>query len=476
MSMRDSWLDKWDAMDPDVQKKWKIAGVVLVLLVMAIVVQKMSAKDKTPFERTKVETTMMLPENSKMDMENLHSEMYRMSQENKDMKRRMEQQDQIWAKRFQEELANAKDDGKLGNPQDQETLNRLKAELEDLKSQQAVGAASGVTAGRNGKPAGPNMAGALPSPNMKVGAQPGAVNIDTPIPSYDPLDANAPMPSGAGLGLPEEPVTGLRITSATSQPGEASGGAVPSGDATTPGAAPSASKAATVPAQKKEEEAWVPAGSIIQGVLLSGLDAPTSSHAQKNPTPIVIRIKKEAILPNFFKVDIRECFIIASGYGVMSTERANFRTETLTCVRHDGGIIETALQGYGIGEDGKAGLRGRLVTKQGALLAKSMTAGFFSGLADAAKPTAVAAVNTSPGSSTGYQSPDFENLMASGLGEGAATALNQVSKFYLDMAKEMFPVIEIDAGRNIEIVLVKGTGLKLRSKSGATGNRSSRRG
>lgn len=476
MSMQESWLDKWDAMDPDAQRKWKIAGVVLVLLVMAIGVQKMSAKDKPPFERTKVETTMMLPENSKMDMENLHSEMYRLSQENKDMKRRLEQQDQIWAKRFQQELSNAKDDGKLGNPQDQETLNRLKAELEDLKSQQAVGPASGVSGGRNGKTTGPSMAGALPSPNMKVGAQTAPVNLNAPIPSYDPMVATGEMATGSGLGIPDEPVTGLRITSATSQPGEVSGGAVQSGDATNPGAAPSATKAEAATAQKKDEEAWVPAGSIIQGVLLSGLDAPTSSHAQKNPTPIVIRIKKEAILPNYFRVDIRECFIIASGYGVMSTERANIRTETLTCVRHDGGIIETALQAYGIGEDGKAGLRGRLVTKQGALLAKSMTAGFFSGLAGAAKPTAVAAVNTNPGSSTGYQSPDFENLMASGLGEGAATALNQVSKFYLDMAKEMFPVIEIDAGRNIEIVLVKGTGLKLRSKSGATNNRSSRRG
>lgn len=476
--MSNSLMDKWDSMDPDTQKKWKIAGFVLILLIMAIGVQKISKKDKSKFERTKVETTMMLPENSKMDMENLHSEVYRMSQENRDMKRKMEQQDTVWAKRFQDELANAKGDGRLGNPEDQETLNRLKVELEDLKREQQMGGVAGGAPGKGGKSKGPKMDGSLPSPNINVLAGPGSQGSDGIIPSYDPAEGPAPGMVEAGPALVEKQGPGLRISSAGAHPGEDLGGALTSSDASKAGltTAAATSKPGSVAAPKKEEEAWVPAGSILQGVLLSGLDAPTSSHAQKNPTPIVIRVKKEAILPNFFKVDIRECFIIASGYGVMSTERANIRTETLTCVRHDGGIIETAIQGYGIGEDGKAGLRGRLVTKQGALLAKSMTAGFFSGLADAAKPTAIAAVNTTPGTTTGYQSPDSDSLLASGLGEGAGTALNQVSKFYLDMAKEMFPVIEIDAGRNIEIVMVKGTGLKLRSKAEAAGSRSSRRG
>ena len=53
------------------------------------------------------------------------------------------------------------------------------------------------------------------------------------------------------------------------------------------------------------------------------------------------------------------------------------RGETISCVREDGGVIETRLDSYAVGEDGKAGIRGRLVSKQGQLVAKSMMADSF---------------------------------------------------------------------------------------------------
>ncbi|PIV81625.1 conjugal transfer protein TraB, partial [bacterium CG17_big_fil_post_rev_8_21_14_2_50_64_8] len=46
-----------------------------------------------------------------------------------------------------------------------------------------------------------------------------------------------------------------------------------------------------------------------------------------------------------------------------ATERAQLRTETLSCVREDGRVIEAELEGYAVGEDGKVGMRGRLVSK-----------------------------------------------------------------------------------------------------------------
>lgn len=35
-----------------------------------------------------------------------------------------------------------------------------------------------------------------------------------------------------------------------------------------------------------------------------------------------------------------------------------------------------------------------------------------------------------------------------------------VSQFYLELAKEMTPVVEIDAGRKLTVVLIKGVELK----------------
>ena len=42
---------------------------------------------------------------------------------------------------------------------------------------------------------------------------------------------------------------------------------------------------------------YLPAGSFFSGVLLTGLDAPTQLAAKSSPMPVIIRVKKEAILP-----------------------------------------------------------------------------------------------------------------------------------------------------------------------------------
>lgn len=204
--------------------------------------------------------------------------------------------------------------------------------------------------------------------------------------------------------------------------------------------------------------AYLSSGSILQGVLLTGMDAPTSTVAVKNPTPALVRIKELSILPNFRKADIRECFILISGYGVMSTERAMLRTENISCVRTDGKVIDSPIEGFVVGDDGKAGMRGRLVSKQGSVIAKSMVAGFFGGVSDALKPQSVLNLNTGTATNKTTQ-PELGDVFTAGSYNGAAGGMKSVAEFYIAMAKEMFPVVEIDAGRKIEIVLVRGARL-----------------
>lgn len=206
------------------------------------------------------------------------------------------------------------------------------------------------------------------------------------------------------------------------------------------------------------------AGAIFSGVLLNGMDAPTSQAAQKNPTPVVIRIKHEAILPNFYKSDVRECFVLAGGYGSMSTERANMRTETLTCITVSGKILEGKLDGYVVGEDGKVGMRGRLVTKQGAAIANAMVAGILSGIGNV---MAQSVTNGTTVASGGFfaSTATASDVLTNGAYQGVGNALNTVAKFYTDMAKDMFPVVEVDPGRFATIILIKG--INLRPKGGA---------
>lgn len=207
--------------------------------------------------------------------------------------------------------------------------------------------------------------------------------------------------------------------------------------------------------------AYLPAGSNFEGVLLNGMDAPTSGAAKSNPTPALVRLDTDAILPSRHRYDVRECFALVTGFGVMSTERAQLQTTTISCVKTDGSVIESKLEGYVVGEDGKVGLRGRLVTKNGSLLAKSFMTGFFAGIGQSLAPMAVPQLNVSPGGTQQYQAPNVSQVLTSGTAQGVTNSARSISQFYLDMAKEVFPVIEIDAMRRVTIILVRGVELSM---------------
>ena len=195
------------------------------------------------------------------------------------------------------------------------------------------------------------------------------------------------------------------------------------------------------------------AGSLISGVLINGLDAPTSQATREHPHPVLVRIQKEAILPNQVLTDIRECFMIFAGFGDMSTERAYLRSESLSCVREDLTTLETQIDSYLVGEDGKAGLRGRLVTKQGKAMALAMMSGFLGGIAKAfdVKPVPVLSAQSNP--QVQYQQLFSTDLLQGSAFSGAGQALDKVAQFYIQMAEGMFPVVEIDAGRPVDIIV-----------------------
>jgi conjugal transfer pilus assembly protein TraB len=80
-------------------------------------------------------------------------------------------------------------------------------------------------------------------------------------------------------------------------------------------------RAGTPAAEPRTVSTWLPV-SFTRGTLLGGLDAPTGGQAQSNPHPVLIRLSDNAVLPNRFRGEYRECFVIAAGYGDISSERA----------------------------------------------------------------------------------------------------------------------------------------------------------
>ena len=118
-------------------------------------------------------------------------------------------------------------------------------------------------------------------------------------------------------------------------------------------------------------------------VLISGIDAPTGGLAQKNPMPVLMKLMDNGQLPNYFKSRVKDCHATGAATGDISSERACIRLEKLSCVLKNGDVVETPIQGFVTGEDGKNCFRGTLVSKQGAMIARSALAGVFSGIGQA---------------------------------------------------------------------------------------------
>lgn len=222
----------------------------------------------------------------------------------------------------------------------------------------------------------------------------------------------------------------------------------------------SASASATGAGAPAIPEVRIPAGSILQGVFLSGMDAPTGRTARQDPYPALLRLKDNAILPNRFRADIRECFLLVGGYGDLGSERVYLRAESINCVRRDGRTIEVAVDGYAVGEDGKLGVRGRLVNKQGQVIARAMQVSFLQGVSRLFGTVPVATVATG-GSTLPYQQVFSPDALQGAAIAGTGKALDRLAEYYLDLAETIFPVLEVDAGRGVEVILNRGVGLKL---------------
>lgn len=225
--------------------------------------------------------------------------------------------------------------------------------------------------------------------------------------------------------------------------------------------------------KEQEHRLVIPVNSAIEAVMLSGINArPPGSisgavgsvnSANDVGAPFVTRIKGDATLPNGWKLnDLGDCFLSGSGIAMLSAERAYVISNTISCIAHTGEVYEAPIRAYGLDIDGINGIAGKVVSKQGAILLQSLLTGIASGLGSALSPTAIPAYNSSaqPGSTQGAQYPDPNMLARTAIGTGISNAAGQLSRFYLEFARETFPVIEILAGTRVTWVLKESVEFK----------------
>jgi len=210
---------------------------------------------------------------------------------------------------------------------------------------------------------------------------------------------------------------------------------------------------------KKKKTYYLPT-SFMEATLLSGLDAPAISKGEGSPVPTLFRIKAPAVLPNSVKANLRGCFVIAEGLGSLADERAHLRLVTISCIDRKGNaVIDQKIKGFVVDNDGKIGLRGRVVSKMGSLLARSLIAGLFSGLGNVAGVAAYDYNVTGDGTVSTIKSSD---IAKAAIGGAVQQAAGELQRFYLDLARQTIPVIEIQATRTVTLVVSEGLELEVK--------------
>lgn len=207
--------------------------------------------------------------------------------------------------------------------------------------------------------------------------------------------------------------------------------------------------------------------SFMEANLLNGVTAPATDVGKNNPIPMLIRVNNLAVLPNNVKSNTKGCFVVAEGYGSLADERVHARLLSLSCINQKGGtVIDQPIKGFVVDTDGKEGMKGHVYAKFGQQIARVAIAGFLEGLGSAmtlGQQEFTYGVNTGVRSGQ-FKDTDADTLARAGFGQGIVNVAEDLQKFYLDLAEQSLPVIEVHPTKNITIVISEGVDIAIKKQ------------
>ena len=205
---------------------------------------------------------------------------------------------------------------------------------------------------------------------------------------------------------------------------------------------------------------FVPAGAFVPAVLLSSVDANCGVTATSDPKPVSLRLLDEGSLPNNFKSRLKRCVVVGAAHGDISSERVYIRLERMSCIdKKTEEVIETEVAGYVSGEDGKAGVRGEVVDRSGSMVARAAIGGFLGGVSQFMQGGLATQQLSNLAEKTGGNTLfNVDNMKDAG-SKGVGAAMDKLSEYYIKRAEQLQPVLQVAAGRTVDVVFIKGVSL-----------------
>jgi conjugal transfer pilus assembly protein TraB len=191
----------------------------------------------------------------------------------------------------------------------------------------------------------------------------------------------------------------------------------------------------------------IPMGESVKAILLSGVDAVCGVYSKSEPVPVKLQLLEQGQLPNKMYSKVKRAVIIGSAHGDISSERIIIRLEKLRTLNLDGSYYDTAISGFVTGEDGKYGVRGKVVDRSVKMIRNAATAGVLEEVSNLAQASL-----TKPATNVSSWSAAPQAL-GGGVVGGSSRALEMMADYYIKRAEHVQPVLQVGAGRIVDITL-----------------------
>lgn len=195
---------------------------------------------------------------------------------------------------------------------------------------------------------------------------------------------------------------------------------------------------------------WIPSGSFSDAIMIEGADANASVTGQQNTRPVTIRLLGNIQMPNNKEYSADGCFVVGEIWGDISSERGEVRTRSISCVLKNGKHIDMEFDGH-VSYQGKGGIRGKPVMRNGMIVGYAGAAGLLSGFGEGIKSAATPSVGLGATADIGAG-----DVFKQGLGGGASKAADTLSQYWIKRAEQYHPIIDIGAGNRVTVVFQKG--------------------
>ena len=277
-------------------------------------------------------------------------------------------------------------------------------------------------------------------------------------PAYPPAPPEA---RGAASEIPAPPAAPAAPPAPPAPPTQRQVGAIGAATATQASEGGAGSGAAS---KKGKRTIYLPPG-FMKARLLTGIDALASRDATSNPEPIIARVQAPAVLPNEVKANLAGCFVIGNATGSLAKERVEIQLVSISCVDFDShAVVDQAIKGFFVDADGKKGLSGKVVTRAGATLARSFIAGTIAGISQSVEGSFGSLSTSALGN---VRSLDAGDAVKSGVAGGLSKSSDKLTDFYLDLARQAGPVVEVGAAKDVVVVIQEGLALEIKPSVGS---------